>query len=594
VRTELVAIDRELEGGTTLEVVVDSRRDDGLHDPALLERIDAVAERIRRSTGDLLPVSGILSINDVVKETNQALHGNDPAHYRIPSEREKLVQELFLFENSGADDLERLVDSRYRRARMSIKTPYADGVVYRDFVHRVEELLRSGLGDAADVTVTGGMALEARAIPKALESLTESYVSAFLVIGLLMVAFLGSLRLGLLSMIPNLLPIVAVMGLMGFLGLPLDMTTITVGSIGLGLAVDDTIHFMYNYAKYHQLTGEVRPAVERAFLGAGRAMMVTSLVLLAAFGVDVLASLSNVVRFGLLVSLIVIFALVADFLVTPALMRAIAARPRERLLARAAAVAVLAFAAAPASSWGLDARAIMERVESRDDGERVSMELGMTLVDRAGRTRERHARSLSQDREGGTDSILFFLEPPDVRGTGFLTHDHADPARTDDQWLFLPALGRTKRIGTSEKARSFMGSDFSYADLTRRSVERYDYRLMGEREVEGRPTWQIEAVPRDPDEAEETGYRRSIYFVRQDIDVVVRAVHWMRDSDDVKLLDVRRLEEIDGIWTPLEVEMKTMRGRDVEHTTILRNRDVRYDVDVPPDTFTPRRLERGP
>jgi uncharacterized protein len=601
VRTDLATIDRELRGGTTLEVVIDSGAENGLYEPALLRAVDALGYALPKATGHLLAVSRVFSLNDIVKETHQALHGNDPSRYAIPPDRATLSQELFLFENSGSADLGRMVDATYRQARLTIKTPYSDGVVYRDFVAEVERHFEGELGAVAAVDLTGGMALEAQAVPKALESMRESYVLAFLGISVLMIVFLGSLRIGLVAMIPNLLPIAAALGLMGWLDVPLDMTTITIGSIGLGLVVDDTIHFFYNFQKYHERTGDLRRAVEATFLGTGRAMMVTSLVLVGTFWVDVLASLANVVRFGLFIGLIVIFALLADLLVAPALMRVLHRRRAgwpglAAPLGRPSGILVLALAllAPPLVARADVAREIMQRVHDRDDGEQARMEIEMTLTDAAGRTRERRAELRRRDRGGGTDSILFFLEPADVRGTGFLTHDHDDPAATDDQWLYLPALGRTKRISSKDKSRPFMGSDFSYADMTRRSVEHYDYTLAGEADVRGHACWQIEAIPRSEHEAEETGYRRSVLFVRKDIDVVVRAVHWLRDSDRLKYFDVRRIEPIDGIWTPLEIHMTTRRGREREHRTVLRNRNVRYDEGIPAHDFTEQRLARGP
>jgi uncharacterized protein len=604
VRVDLETIDRELRGGTTLEVVIDSGRANGLYDPALLHGIDRASSELPQVTGDLMSAIRVFSINDVVKETNQALHANEPAHYALPSDGTLLSQQLFLFEQSGSDDLERMVDPQYRTTRVSIKTPYADGLVYREFVERVRGLFRQHLDGLADVTVTGAMALEAQAIPYALETMAQGYVVAFVVISVMMIAFLGGLRIGLVAMVPNLLPILAVMGLMGLAGVPLDQTTIVIGSIGLGLVVDDTIHFLYNFQKYHRRTGDVTRAVEEAFLSAGRAMVVTSVVLVACFWVDLLATLSNINRFGFLVGLIVLAALVADFLVAPALMRLL--NPENRPLessarsAVAAGLAVVVFLVPSPARAGdaeddADARRIMERVDAREDGDHVVMDIHMTLIDRNGRERERRATAYRRDRDdGGIDSVLFFLEPADVRGTGFLTHDHPDPVRSDDQWLFLPALGRSKRISSSEKSRPFMGSDFSYADMTVRSPDRYRYSLMkDEVAVDGHPTWQIEAVPVDDAEREETGYRRSVVFVRQDVDVVVRAIHWLDGSDEIKLLEVKQLERIDGIWTPLEIHMSTGRDRRVEHKTILRNTRVDYRQQLPDNWFTIRRLEKG-
>ncbi|MCB1829203.1 MAG: outer membrane lipoprotein-sorting protein, partial [Gammaproteobacteria bacterium] len=108
----------------------------------------------------------------------------------------------------------------------------------------------------------------------------------------------------------------------------------------------------------------------------------------------------------------------------------------------------------------------------------------------------------------------------------FLTYDYDDPEQDDDQWLYLPALSKSKRIASSDKSGAFMGSDFNYSDMTRRNLNAYDFRLLKEDEVRGRKAWLIEALPKDREEMEETGYKKSLVFVDQESFVVVRAVHW--------------------------------------------------------------------
>jgi hypothetical protein len=109
---------------------------------------------------------------------------------------------------------------------------------------------------------------------------------------------------------------------MGWLGIPLDMFTMLIGSIAIGLAVDDTIHFMHNYRRYHHSSGDVREAVEQTMLGAGRAMLVTSIVLSTGFFIYMFSNLNNLFAFGLLTGFTILSALLADFLLTPALMAA--------------------------------------------------------------------------------------------------------------------------------------------------------------------------------------------------------------------------------------------------------------------------------
>jgi len=239
------------------------------------------------------------------------------------------------------------------------------------------------------------------------------------------------------------------------------------------------------------------------------------------------------------------------------------------------------------------ARAIMQRVDDRDDGDRARQDMEMRLIDKRGGQRVRRMRSFSRDVGDDEESILFFLAPADVESTGFLTYDYDDPERDDDQWLYLPALGRTKRLASSDKSGSFMGSDFSYADMSRRPLDDYTYELMKETEVGGHPVWQIEAVPTTAREKKETGYTRSVLFVRKDNDVVVRAVYWLKKGGRLKYFEVEELREIDGIQVPVALTMTTKKGRTTLHRTVLRLHDVRFNQDLDDDLFSLRRLEKG-
>jgi hypothetical protein len=254
----------------------------------------------------------------------------------------------------------------------------------------------------------------------------------------------------------------------------------------------------------------------------------------------------------------------------------------------------LAASAAAAEGEELTARQIMERVDARDDGDHSSMDLEMVLIDKNGNQRVRKLRAYGRDVGEDEQSIMFFLSPADVEDTGFLTWDYEDPERDDDQWLYLPALSRTKRIASSDKSGSFMGSDFSYADMTDRPLDAYQYTLMKETEVDGHPVWQIESVPITEREKDETGYEKSIAFVRKDNYVVVRSVSWVKKGRRLKYLDVKELERIDGIWVGTEMHMSTRKGETTLHKTVLYSRNVAFGQDLGEDLFTVRQLEKGP
>lgn len=240
------------------------------------------------------------------------------------------------------------------------------------------------------------------------------------------------------------------------------------------------------------------------------------------------------------------------------------------------------------------ARAIMERVDGRDDGDNRVCDMQMRLIDRSGGERLRRLRSYSRDRGRDTLELMFFLYPAEVERAGFLTWDYRDAGRDDDQWLFLPALRKTKRIASADKSGSFMGSDFSYTDLTRPALDDYDYTLEQEMEVRGYKVWVIRAVPRTREVVERTGYEKYLLLVRQDNLVVVRSVAWIAGSGDLKYMDVKKLERIDGIWVATEIDMATRRGRETRHRTVLTLSDVRFDQPLTEDFFSVRQLEKGP
>ena len=241
----------------------------------------------------------------------------------------------------------------------------------------------------------------------------------------------------------------------------------------------------------------------------------------------------------------------------------------------------------------LTAKRIVALSNDRDDGDNRISDMTMTLADRNGKTRVRTIRSFEKDKGEDNRRIMFFLSPADVEGTGFLTYDYDESGKDDDQWLYLPALQKSKRIASSDKSGSFMGSDFNYSDMTRPDIDEYEFRILKEKEVRGAKTWMIEAVPRTREHMEETGYKKSILFIRQDNFVMVRAIHWTLQGNKIKYQDVPGLELIDGIWTVTRMSMTTKKGKQTLHRTLLNFSNIRYNQKLAESDFTVRRLEMG-
>ncbi len=221
-----------------------------------------------------------------------------------------------------------MTDTIYSKARITVKVPWADGLVYDKFLDEAKEKIET-LFEGNDVTITGLVVILGQTLSAVVYSTRQSYIFAYLIIALLMLLFIGNLKLGIISMLPNIFPIIITLGIMGAFGIVLDMFTMLIGSIAMGLAVDDTIHFMHNYNRFYLETGDSDSAVLKTFLGTGRAMLSTTAALSAGFFVFTFAEMRNLHYFGLLTGFTLIMALAADFLLAPALVTLLDRRKRR-------------------------------------------------------------------------------------------------------------------------------------------------------------------------------------------------------------------------------------------------------------------------
>lgn len=235
---------------------------------------------------------------------------------------------------------------------------------------------------------------------------------------------------------------------------------------------------------------------------------------------------------------------------------------------------------------------VARQVDARDTGRDSRMQMSMRLYDRQGRVRERRmvVTGLRATKTHGDRSLVQFLAPGDIKGTGLLVweHDNAE----DERFLYLPALGRVRRIAGSEKQESFVGSDLSYEDIGGREVDEYTYSFI-QRDATHvdaagttHPAWHIESTARDAD----ARYPRGTSLVRKDNFVVVVAELFNRRNEREKRYEVRRLERLDGIWTAIDVQMVNELQRTRTEMVVT---GAQYNVGLKEADFTRRALEQG-
>ena len=335
IRKSTEFLDRVNGGTVMLDVTIDSGIPGGMQNPDLLRRIDEATQHIPSITAHDIKAGKAVSMADLLKEINRALNGDKDDAYALPKTRKLTAQELLLFESSGSDDMEEITDSRYQISRLSILAPFVDAILYKDYVDEVESYLKQQLPEQ-NIYLTGHMVIFVQMIKRFITSMAKSYIIAMAIITLLMILLIGRIGIGLMSMVANIGPVLCVFGIMGIAKIPLDMATILIGSIVLGIVVDDTIHFLHHFRKAYDESLCVETAVGETLKTTGRALVITSLVLSGGFFIYTASFLMSNIRFGWLSGCSVLFALAADFLLVPALLTIVLRKKATDALATSA------------------------------------------------------------------------------------------------------------------------------------------------------------------------------------------------------------------------------------------------------------------
>jgi len=236
---------------------------------------------------------------------------------------------------------------------------------------------------------------------------------------------------------------------------------------------------------------------------------------------------------------------------------------------------------------------IIERVNAREMGKDVLQTIQMKLIDKDGSARERVMRGAGKSFDDSRRFVLFFLEPANVKGTGLLTFDYNDAAKNDDQWLYLPAMRKTRRISGGERGGSFLGTDFTFEDIknqSRGSLLDRTWKTVGIEEADGRACYAIEGVPTTAAVAKELGYAKLKTYIDVELALMRRTDFWDDAGALFKSISIRDYEQIDGIWTARTMEAKNLKQ---EHATVFTITDVRYNTELSDEIFSAQTLERG-
>ncbi len=229
---------------------------------------------------------------------------------------------------------------------------------------------------------------------------------------------------------------------------------------------------------------------------------------------------------------------------------------------------------------------IIRNVYNRSEGNNMKSKLTMSLINSRGSKRVRELKRFTKDLGRMEKKIMIFMSPADVRNTAFMTWSYDKSNRDDDQWIYLPALKKIKRISSDSKSDYFMGSDFTYDDLGDRHPSKDRHRLLREETLNGEECYVVESVPREKGYM----YSRTITWVIKNKWIDLKKVFYDENNHLLKNLQRKKYRHIKGHWIILESEMQNVQKK---HTTNMSLSDVSVDVGISNSMFTERRMRRG-
>ena len=244
-----------------------------------------------------------------------------------------------------------------------------------------------------------------------------------------------------------------------------------------------------------------------------------------------------------------------------------------------------AMAVSLAFAQELTGKEIMQKVDKREKAATDSFTMRMTLINSGGKKRVREVTAYSKDYGSEKKTVMMFMLPADVKGVGYLSFSYNDASKSDDRWLYMPALKKAKRISGSSSQDYFMNTDFTYDDISGHKIDDYTYTLLAEETVDGKNCWKIESVP-----VQKSMYSKYVSWIDKESLVQVKAEFYDEQGSLLKALTVSGIEKKDGFWTAGKMEMNNLQNK---HTTVIETLKHEFNKNIPDAYFRVNSLEEG-
>ena len=596
-------------GGTYMSHLVFEGDDDMFKEPEVIAYMNSVQNHINEQES----VGATTSIVDVIKKISFELKGTS----QLPENYNEIAQYYFIYEMSGGDpdDLFTFITPEYSKAHIWVQMTKGDNTIMSSVVDEIASFMSINPPPEGIRAEWAGLNyINVVWQDKMVKGMLWSLLGSFITVFIMMIILFRSFTWGVLSMIPLTTTITMIYALIGYIGKPYDMPVAVLSSLTLGLSIDFAIHFIKRAQYIHATTGNFNATMEQMFEEPAKAITRNMLVIAIGFVPLFAASLVPYITVGLFFFIIMLFSGIATLIIMPAMSTLLQNRlfpayavnsesQRSTTMNRkvgtvVASIAALgigigSFFATADTAHAADAENASEIMKqshmsyyyAADDG--VS-EVEMSITNKKGKTRVRKFTMLRKDIVDGGEQryYTYFKEPGDVRRMTFMVWKN--PKANDDRWIYIPSLDLVKRIAANDKASSFVGSDFTYEDVSGRHWTEDDHTVEREEALGERDAYVVKSIPKDL-KGSSFSYRLS--WIDKASHLPLKEEYYGKKGKLARIFTAEKIEDIDGIMT---ITQRSMTDEKKGNKTVVSFSSIKYNASIDNEIFSERFLKQPP
>ncbi len=599
-------INEKMAGTNTLYVVFEGREQDVIKDPKILQLMEQTQRFLETQPG----IGKTISVVDLVRRMNQAMHADQAKELSIPDNRDLISQYLLLYSLSGEPaDFDRYVDYGYRTANITAFVKHDNSREIQKVIANTREFLQAHNDPRISIHFGGSVpqstALSESLVNGKLRNILQIGAVIFLVSALVFRSILAAV----LIVTPLAITAVVNFGMMGLTGIPLNTPNAITAPMAIGIGADYAIYLLYRIREELRVHPTFDGAIDAALDSAGRAILYVGTAIAGGYSVLMLSRGANIhIWSGILIDLSMIVSVLTTLLLLPPLIKLIKPRFLQAeevsankmqatvvssfVLVCAAALAMSLFSSRNAHADGIDADRIMERNFIANRFDDSSSNAIFQLINKNGerRVRETFGATKAQGKTLDTKRMTRFMSPSDIKNTVTLLVEHSDA--DDDMWIYLPALKKTRRIASSNKSESFVGTDLSYGDVIGHKVADWSHKIVRHENVAGADCFVVESLPKNKIVADNSGYAKRVMWIDPQSFLSLKTEFYDNNQQLLKVSTLSHLVNVDASkqrWQPMNMEVQNVQ---TGHRTLIEWKGFKANQGVKDDYFTQRYLEK--